>query len=161
MDCRPPASSVHGIFQARYWNLFPFWNTRIHFLLQIFPTQRSNWVSCLSGRVFTTEPPGKPNGTLIGNFSTWVDSTSVPQLLLSSMLVLRVFWWSLSHWNSFSPEYLAPCSQIAQLYCLQTLNIFALPSASFSLHSRHCQSIITLTLGHDRPWDSVSTWFSN
>ena len=70
MDCSPPGSSVHGIFQARYWNLFPFWNTRIHFLLQIFLTQRSNGVSYLSGSLFTTEPPGNPSDTLIGNFST-------------------------------------------------------------------------------------------
>ena len=114
MDCSPPGSSVHGIFQARYWNLSPFWNTRIHFLLQIFLTQRSNWVSYFSDRLFTTEPPGKPNDTLIGNFTTRVDPTSAPLQLRSSMLVLRVSWWSLSHWNSFSPEYLASCSQIAQ-----------------------------------------------
>ena len=45
--------------------------------------------------------------------STRVDPTSAPQQLLSAMLVLRVSWWSLIHWNSFSPEYLASCYQIA------------------------------------------------
>ena len=36
MDCIPSGSSVHGILQARYWNVLPF-------LLQgIFPTQGSN-----------------------------------------------------------------------------------------------------------------------
>ena len=39
MDCSPPGSSVHGIFHA---------------LLQgIFPTQESNWVSCIAGRFST------------------------------------------------------------------------------------------------------------
>ena len=46
MDCSPPGSSVHGMFQAR--------NTRMgcHFLLQgTCPTQGSNHVSC-TGRRF-------------------------------------------------------------------------------------------------------------
>ena len=60
MDCSPPSSSVHGIFQAR--------NTGVgcHFLLQeIFPTQGSNpyllhlWHWRMDG-FFTTGPPGKP-----------------------------------------------------------------------------------------------------
>ena len=51
MDCSPPGSSVHGIFPGR--------NTGVgcHFLLQgIFPAH----ISCIAGRFFTTEPPGKP-----------------------------------------------------------------------------------------------------
>ena len=53
MDYSPPGSSVHGIFQS------------CHFLLQgIFLNQGSNphllhWQT-LAGRLFTTEPPGKP-----------------------------------------------------------------------------------------------------
>ena len=53
MDCKPPGSSVCGILQAK--------NTRVgcHFFLQgIFPIQGSN--SCIAGKLFTTEPPGKP-----------------------------------------------------------------------------------------------------
>ena len=46
LDCRPPGSSVHGIFQARL-------GVGYHFLLQgIFPTQVS-CVSCISGGLFT------------------------------------------------------------------------------------------------------------
>ena len=56
MDCSPPSSSVHGISQARILEL-----------IAISFSKRSSWprdqshVSCLAGRFFTTEPPGKPN----------------------------------------------------------------------------------------------------
>ena len=58
MDCSPPGSSVHEISPGK--------NTGVsgHYLLQgIFPTQRLNpclLVSCVGGRCFTVEPPGKP-----------------------------------------------------------------------------------------------------
>ena len=58
MDCSPPGSSVHGIFQARIleWIAFSF-------------CRGSSWlrdrthvscISCTAGRFFTTAPPGKP-----------------------------------------------------------------------------------------------------
>ena len=55
MDCSPPGSSVHGIFQERVleWVAIPF-------------PRESSWprdwtpVSCIAGRFFTIEPPGKP-----------------------------------------------------------------------------------------------------
>ena len=55
MDCSPPGSSP--------WNS-PGKNTGMgsDFLLQgIFLTQGSNCVSCITGRCFTSEPPGKPH----------------------------------------------------------------------------------------------------
>ena len=66
MNCSPPGSSVHGIFQAGILE----WGCR--FLLQgIFPTQGLNpclW--CLLHRQadsFTTEPSGKSTGRGPGN----------------------------------------------------------------------------------------------
>ena len=51
MDCSPPGSSVHGIFPGRNMGV------GCHFLLQgIFPAH----ISCIAGRFFTAEPPGKP-----------------------------------------------------------------------------------------------------
>ena len=55
MDCSLPGSSIHGIFLARIleWVAIPF-------------SRGSSWprdqthVSCITGRFFTTEPPGKP-----------------------------------------------------------------------------------------------------
>ena len=55
MDCSPPGSSIHGILQARIleWVAISF-------------SRGSSWprdwaqVSCIAGRFFTTEPPGKP-----------------------------------------------------------------------------------------------------
>ena len=52
--CSPPGSSVHGILQARIWSRLPFPSPRD------LPEPRDQiWVSCISGRFFTTEPPGK------------------------------------------------------------------------------------------------------
>ena len=51
MDCSPPGSSVHGIFQQEYWR-------GCHFLLQgIFLIKPES--PALVGGFFTTEPPGK------------------------------------------------------------------------------------------------------
>ena len=61
MDCSPLGSMRFP------WD-FPCKNTVVgcHFLLwRIFPTQRLNHVSCLWGRFFTTEPPGKPRSSYI------------------------------------------------------------------------------------------------
>ena len=54
MECSPPGSSVHGILQARIWSRLPFPSPRD------LPEPRDQiWVSWISGRFFTTEPPGK------------------------------------------------------------------------------------------------------
>ena len=55
MDCSPPESFVHGIFQARIleWVVISF-------------SRGSSWprdqicIFCITGRFFTSEPPGKP-----------------------------------------------------------------------------------------------------
>ena len=55
MHCSPPVSSVHGIFQARTLE----W-------IDIFFSRGSSWprdwthISCIAGRLFITELPGKP-----------------------------------------------------------------------------------------------------
>ena len=54
MDCSPPGSSVHGIFQE-YWSGSPFPSPGD------LPNPRTILRSpVLAGRFFTTEPPGKP-----------------------------------------------------------------------------------------------------
>ena len=58
MDCSPPGSSVHGIFQARIleWVLFP--------PPGVLPDPgiepKSPESTALAGGFFTIEPPGKP-----------------------------------------------------------------------------------------------------
>ena len=55
MDCSPPGSSVHGDSPGKSTGV------GCHALLQgIFPTRDQTQVSCIAGRFFTTEPPGKP-----------------------------------------------------------------------------------------------------
>ena len=59
MDCSLPGSSVHGISQARIleWIAMSF-------------SKGSSWsrdrtsISCIAGKLFTTESPGKPKGTV-------------------------------------------------------------------------------------------------
>ena len=51
MDCSPPGSSVHGIFQARILEWLPFPSPED----LPWPRDRTQ-VSCLAGRLFITEP---------------------------------------------------------------------------------------------------------
>ena len=54
VDCSPPGSSVYGDSPGK--------NTGVGcraLLRGIFPNQGYNLVSCIAGRFFTTQPPGK------------------------------------------------------------------------------------------------------
>ena len=58
MDCSPPGSSVHGIFQARILE----WVTMPSFRGYSWPRDRTHdsYISSLAGRFFTAEPPRSP-----------------------------------------------------------------------------------------------------
>ena len=58
MDCSPPGSSAHGIFQARILEWVGISSSRVSF----WPRDQTHvsCVSCTAGGFFTTEPPGKP-----------------------------------------------------------------------------------------------------
>ena len=55
MNCRPPGSFVHGIFQARILE----W-VAISFLRDLLDPEIKPMYPTLAGRFFTIEPPGKP-----------------------------------------------------------------------------------------------------
>ena len=55
MDCSLPGSSVHGIFQARIQE----W-VAISFSRKSSQPRNQACISCIAGRLFTTEQPGKP-----------------------------------------------------------------------------------------------------
>ena len=55
MDCSPPGSSVHGIFQARILEWVAMLSSR-----GSSQSRDRIHISCTAGRFFTTEPPGKP-----------------------------------------------------------------------------------------------------
>ena len=66
MDCSPPDSSVHGIFQARILEWVAISSSRV----SSWPRDqtRISWVSCITDRFFTTEPWRSPhiyNGILL------------------------------------------------------------------------------------------------
>ena len=52
--CHSPASSVHQTFSQEYWSGLPFPSPGD------LPNPGIKWVSCIAGRLFTTEPPGNP-----------------------------------------------------------------------------------------------------
>ena len=56
MVCSPPGPSVHGILQARTLE-----RAAISFSRGSSGARDATRVSCLAGRFFTTEPPGKPS----------------------------------------------------------------------------------------------------
>ena len=53
MDCSPPGSSVHGIFQVRILE----WVT-ISFFRESSQSRDQTWVSCIALRFVQSEPPG-------------------------------------------------------------------------------------------------------
>ena len=55
MDCSPPGSSIHGIFQQEYWGSLPF--PSLGDLPDPGIEPMSLVVSCIAGRFFTTAPP--------------------------------------------------------------------------------------------------------
>ena len=66
MDCRPPGSSVHGIFQVR----------KLEWVALFFSRGSSQprdptRISCLAGGFFTTEPPWKFKN-VVGRYCKYV-----------------------------------------------------------------------------------------
>ena len=55
VDCSPPASSVHGILQARILG-----QVAMPFSRGPSRPRDQTWVSCVASTFFTTEPPRKP-----------------------------------------------------------------------------------------------------
>ena len=79
MDCNPPASSVHGIYQKEDWSGWPFP------FQGIFPTQGLNPCSYIAGRFFTAEPLGKPYQ---GSGIIWVETKGRKEQKLQK----KIFW---------------------------------------------------------------------
>ena len=59
MDPSPPSFSIHGILQARILEWVAMSSSRGSF--QHRDQTYICWISCIAGRVFTTEPLGKPS----------------------------------------------------------------------------------------------------
>ena len=65
MDYNPPRSFLHGIFQGRVLEWVAISSSR-------GDPDPGDWtqvsyISCIAGRLFTTEPPGRPKSTIINS----------------------------------------------------------------------------------------------
>ena len=84
-NCSPPGSSVHGILQARIseWVAIPFSRGSSQIKDQ-------TWVSCIVGRFFTSEPPGKP---IINSIYAFIKthSNTIKMFKLVNEMSLRVY----------------------------------------------------------------------
>ena len=91
MDYSPPGSSVRGILQERLleWLAIPFSRGPSQ------PRDRTSF-SCTAGRVFTTEPPGKPHFVhLLSNLLSKLLKFSCIYLVGKT---LQPGWWG--SWNT-------------------------------------------------------------
>ena len=97
-DCSsPPGSSVHGIFQARVleWVAIPFsrGSSRPRDWTHV------SWVSCIAGRILTTEPLGKSFSCAYWPFIylIWsnICSESLPKFLLIYFSFYCLLIWTL------------------------------------------------------------------
>ena len=75
MDCSPPGSSVHGIFQSRILELIA-----ISFSRGSSRSRNQTWVSCIAGRSFTNWAMRE-----VDAINKWQSRDSKPDQLVSSL----------------------------------------------------------------------------
>ena len=95
MDCSPPGSTVHGIFQEEYWNGLPFPVPEDLPDPGIKP--KSLMSPALASRFFTIAPPGKPN-----NSNQFSSVQSLSRVRLFATPWIATYQASLSITNSHS-----------------------------------------------------------
>ena len=142
MCYRLPGSSVHGILQERILEWAAISSSR-----GIFPTQ----VSCLPGRFFTTEPPGKPLSTqsyplLLALFQD-LDGKWQASLVLISGPVLAAHFSPLPTHSKYKGPEVGSYSASGQTQDVTYLVICARTSTKLSLHLMPFLS---------SPWPSVA-----
>ena len=126
MDCSLPASSVHGIFQARILK----W-VAISFSRRSSRPRDQTHISCIAGRFFATEPPGKhttwkifvqltnyiagPKNTLLEYLAFIVSN---PRYL--KLWILGLLWWEIDPLvNKFYADY-CPSRTVSQCSATET-----------------------------------------
>ena len=97
MDCSPPGSSVHGIFQARILE----WVTISSSRGSSQPRDRTQ-VSCIASGFFTAEPSGKPPGMVLLIYC-WIRFANMLLRIFALMFICNIglyfsFLWYLWFW---------------------------------------------------------------
>ena len=94
MDCSPPGSSLHGIFQLRILE----W-VAISFSRGSSQPRDLTWASCIIRGFLTAEPPGKPFYCVIAGHN--VSTIANIQLTLNKFLLNNLFSLLLHIWKSY------------------------------------------------------------
>ena len=121
IDCSPPDSSVYGIFQARILEWVAMSSSRGSSQLR-----DQTHISCIAGRFFTMEPPGKPStldaGVLshLSHVQLFVTPWTVAHQVTLSMDFSRQEYWSGLPFPS-SGDLPNPGIKPGLLYCRQIL----------------------------------------
>ena len=121
MDCSPPDSSVYGIFQARILEWVAMSSSRGSSQLR-----DQTHISCIAGRFFTMEPPGKSStldaGVLshLSHVQLFVTPWTVAHQVTLSMDFSRQEYWSGLPFPS-SGDLPNPGIKPGLLYCRQIL----------------------------------------
>ena len=115
MDCSPPGSSVHGIFQARILEWVAISSCSESFQ----PKDRTHisCVSCIAGGLFTTEAPEKPSFHMI--------TCDLFETMKNNIWSPSIFFANFMHIFSFCPFLiiylwigLAPCHEVCVWVCV-------------------------------------------
>ena len=88
MDCSPPVSSVHGIFQARFWSGLPFPSPGD----LTYPGIESMSLVSPAGGFFTNLPPGKSHFKI--HIFLLSDLFTPCDLIFSLKIFLLIFCWT-------------------------------------------------------------------
>ena len=90
MDCYPPASSVLGILQARILE----WVTMPSSRGSSWPgnLSRVSYISCIAGKFFITEKPGKPTKECTAVLIIWI-TLCISSLILIYLITGRYKLW--------------------------------------------------------------------
>ena len=113
MDCSLPGSSACGILQARLLEWVAIFSSR-----ESSQPRDQLYVSCIAGRFFTTEPPGKPQGKDLTRKKK--EQRQVSRVFQSPLTACSV------PWNPSVQAALYPPASLGPVFCLVYL-LFIFP----------------------------------
>ena len=122
MDYSLPGFSVHGISQPRILE-----SVAISFSRESSWPMDQTHVSCLPGRFFTTEPPGKPTDSIVYHLNVLLVNV-LNFLSPVSALHLQGWYGWINHTTDHKSQSLA-LSTAPQTHCIVLMSLFSIPKS--------------------------------